>query len=123
VPREGARKAQRLPPAISDLLISSPASLAVGETELSRNAVVWQPILAAGGLSSPPGGLKGRLQARLPATRSAHIANCRAHLIFHEIRRSEFPTAAQLTLLVRTSVSQAVKQEDDRQCARPQLPD
>jgi hypothetical protein len=37
-------------------------------------AFVRQPILAAGGLSSPPGGLKGRLQARLPATRSAHIA-------------------------------------------------
>jgi hypothetical protein len=52
----------------------APANLAVGEIELSRNAVVWQPILAAGGLSSPPGGLKGRLQARLPATRSAHIA-------------------------------------------------
>jgi hypothetical protein len=52
----------------------TPANLAVGETELGRNAVVWQPILAAGGLSSPPGGLKGRLQARLPATQSTHIA-------------------------------------------------
>jgi len=49
------------------------ADLAAGETELGRSPVVWQPILAAGGLSSPPGGLKGRLQARLPATRSAHI--------------------------------------------------
>jgi hypothetical protein len=38
----------------SDLLISSPASLAVGEIELSRNAVVWQRILAAGGLSARP---------------------------------------------------------------------
>jgi hypothetical protein len=38
----------------SDLLISSPASLAAGEIELSRNAVVWQPILAAGGLSARP---------------------------------------------------------------------
>jgi hypothetical protein len=44
-----------------------------GRFELIRNAVVWQPIVAAGGLSSPPGGLKGRLQARLPATRSANI--------------------------------------------------
>jgi len=52
----------------------APANLAVGEAELGRNAVVWQPILAAGGLSSPPGGLKGRLQARLSATRSTHIA-------------------------------------------------
>jgi hypothetical protein len=57
-----------------------PAILAFVEIELTRNAVVWQLILAAGGPQagfqpafSPPGGLKGRLQARLPA-RSAHIA-------------------------------------------------
>jgi len=29
---------------------------------------VWQAILPAGGLSSPPGGLKGRLQPGLAAT-------------------------------------------------------
>jgi len=63
----------------------APANLAVGETELGRNAVVWQPILAAGGLSSPPGGLKGRLQARLPATIACHTK----HANFHGIRSSE----------------------------------
>jgi hypothetical protein len=32
---------------------------------------VWQPILAAGGLSGRRAGWKARLQARLPATRKA----------------------------------------------------
>jgi hypothetical protein len=58
----------------------TPANLAIGETELGRNALVWQPILAAGGLSNPPGGLKGRLQARLPATRS--VLNFQRHQEF-----------------------------------------
>jgi len=51
-------------------LISSPASLAVGEIELSRNAVVWQPILAAGKLSARPAALAfcaaGNLACRRP---------------------------------------------------------
>jgi hypothetical protein len=39
--------------------------------KLCRRPVVFD---RAGGLSSPPGGLKGRLQVRLSAARSAHIA-------------------------------------------------
>jgi hypothetical protein len=35
----------------------SPASLAVRKIELGRNAVVWQPILAAGGFSTRPAAL------------------------------------------------------------------
>jgi hypothetical protein len=36
---------------------------------MKRDTDVWQPILAAGGLSGRPAGWKARLQARLPATR------------------------------------------------------
>jgi len=38
-------------------------------SQLGAGADVWQAILPAGGLSSPPGGLKGRLQPGLAATR------------------------------------------------------
>jgi thiamine biosynthesis lipoprotein len=65
-----------------------------------HDAVVWQPILAAGGLSSPPGGLKGRLQARLPATRSAHIpaAGLASNSTTSGVRRliSAIPTLAAI---------------------------
>ena len=38
---------------------------------------VWQAILPAGGLSSPPGGLKGCLQPGLAATRPTRRPACR----------------------------------------------
>ena len=38
--------------------------------KVMKTANVWQAISPAGGLSSPPGGLKGRLQPGLAATRS-----------------------------------------------------
>jgi len=65
------------------------ANSAAGETELGRNAVVWQPILAAGGLSSPPGGLKGHLQGKIACRTKHAYRRCWAHLNFHDIRSSE----------------------------------
>ena len=67
----------------------APASLAAGETELGRNAVVWQPILAAGGLSSPPGGRERPPAGKIACHTKHAYLSCWAHLNFHDIRSSE----------------------------------
>jgi outer membrane lipopolysaccharide assembly protein LptE/RlpB len=50
---------------------------------LRSGSDVWQPILAAGGLSGRPAGWKARLQARLPATHLMMLALCMAGCGYH----------------------------------------